>query len=159
MVEARARRVAHHQSEDGQWDPIVIFWFNKDSRLSIASVSIPYGQRFITIDIETQNNILFTAPGNLFLKLTTETQTSADGVTKGLPTAVAVTDVKKYITLTPTLATNSNIDTTQQISNMELYINNIFVNPEINTRSTLPPAVYREWVGACRCIASQRSAA
>jgi hypothetical protein len=112
------------------WQPL-IFWFNKDSRLSIASVSIPYGQRFITIDIENQNNIVFVAPGNLFLRLTTETQTSA-GVNKGLPSANSVTDVKKIITYTPVLATNSVIDTTQQISNMELYVNNIFVNPEIH---------------------------
>ncbi len=112
------------------WIPL-IFWFNRDPRLSIASVSIPYGQRFITIDIEAQNNILFVAPGNLFLKLTTETQTSA-GTNKGTAAALAVQDVKKYITMTPVLATGSVIDTTQQISLMELYINNIFVNPEIH---------------------------
>jgi len=112
------------------WIPL-IFWFNKDPRLSIASVSIPYGQRFITIDIENQNNVLFTAPGNLFLRLTTEVQTSA-GTGKGTAAAQGVTNVQKYITLTPAVATNSNIDTTQQISNMELYINNIFVNPEIH---------------------------
>jgi hypothetical protein len=112
------------------WIPL-IFWFNRDPRLSIASVSIPYGQRFITVDIENQNNVLFTAPGNLFLRLTTELQTSA-GTGKGTAAAQSVTDVTKYITLTPVLATNSNIDTTQQISNMELYINNIFVNPEIH---------------------------
>ena len=32
------------------WIPL-IFWFNKDPRLSIASVSIPYGQRFININL------------------------------------------------------------------------------------------------------------
>ncbi|QYB17572.1 major capsid protein [Pacmanvirus S19] len=112
------------------WVPL-IFWFNKDPRLSIASVSIPYGQRFITIDIEQQSNVLFTAPGNLFLKLTVEQQTSA-GTGKGTAAAQAVEDVKKWVTLTPVLATGSTIDTTQQISLMELYINNIFVNPEIH---------------------------
>jgi len=98
--------------------------------LSIASVSIPYGQRFITVDIEQQNNILFTAPGNLFLRLTV-LQTTSAGTGKGTAAAQAVADVKKWITLTPTLASGSNIDSTQSISNMELYINNIFVNPEI----------------------------
>jgi hypothetical protein len=82
----------------------VIFWFNRDPRLSIASVSIPYGQRFITIDIENQNNILFTAPGNLFLRLTAEQQTSA-GAAKGTAAALAVQDVKKVVTLSPVLAT------------------------------------------------------
>lgn len=88
----------------------------------ISNVWICDGQRFITIDIENQNNILFTAPGNLFLQLTTELQTSA-GAAKGTAAALAVADVKKYITRIPVLATNSVIDTTQQISNMELYIN------------------------------------
>lgn len=112
------------------WIPL-IFWFNRDPRLSIASVSIPYGQRFITIDIEQQSNILFTAPGNLFLKLTVEQQTSGD-TGKGTKNAIAVNDVKKWVTLTPVLASGSTIDSTQAISNMELYINNIFVNPEIH---------------------------
>jgi hypothetical protein len=112
------------------WIPL-IFWFNKDPRLSIASVSIPYGQRFITIDIEQQNNLLFTAPGNLFLRLTTEVTTST-GTGKGTSAGLVVTDYKRYVTLTPALASGSTIDSTQQISNMELYINNIFVNPEIH---------------------------
>jgi hypothetical protein len=112
------------------WIPL-IFWFNKDPRLSVASVSIPYGQRFITIELETQANILFVAPGNLFLRLTTEVMTSA-GVNKGTNAAVAVTDYKRYVNQVPVLATSSVIDTTQTITNMELYINNIFVNPEIH---------------------------
>lgn len=113
------------------WIPL-IFWFNRDPRLSIASVSIPYGQRFITIDLESQANILFTAPGNLFLKLTTQTELSVAGTNKGTAAALAVSEVNKYITLTPVLATGSVIDTTQQITNAELYINNIFVNPEVH---------------------------
>lgn len=102
------------------WIPL-LFWFNKDPRLSVASVSIPYGQRFITVELAPQNNILFTAPGNLFLRLTVEQQTSA-GTAKGTAAAIAVSDVKKWVTLTPVLASGSVIDSTQQISNMELYI-------------------------------------
>lgn len=84
--------------------------------------------------MELQQNILFVAPGNLFLRLTTEVTTSA-GAGKGTAAALAVTDYKRYVTYTPVLATGSTIDSTQQISNMELYINNIFVNPEINQNS------------------------
>lgn len=113
------------------WIPL-LFWFNKDPRLSIASVCIPYGQRFITVSLEEQDKILFTTPGNLFLRLSVQQYTSADNATKGTASAVAVTDVKRWVTLTPTLATNSNIDTTQKISSLDLYINNIFVNPEIH---------------------------
>lgn len=113
------------------WVPL-IFWFNQDSRLAVASVSIPYGQRFITIEMENQQNILFVAPGNLWLRLTVQQQTSADVVTKGLPNAVAVERVDTWVTYTPVLATGSVIDTNQRILNLELYINNIFVNPEIH---------------------------
>lgn len=112
------------------WIPL-IFWFNKDPRLSIASVSIPYGQRFITIDIEAKSNILFVAPGNLFLRLTTEVTTAAS-TGKGTAAAIAVSDYKRYVTMTPVLATGSTIGTSDTISSMELYINNIFVNPEIH---------------------------
>jgi formylmethanofuran:tetrahydromethanopterin formyltransferase len=109
----------------------VIFWCNEDSRLAVASVSIPYGQRFITIDMENQANILFVAPGNLWLRLTTQQQLSNDAATAGTAAAVAVESVDTWVTYTPVLATGSTIDTNQRILNMELYINNIFVNPEI----------------------------
>lgn len=103
------------------------FWFNKDVRLAVPSVSIPFGQRFITIQIEDQNKIVFTAPGNLFLRLTVE-QIDGDGT--AIPSGV--TNYKKWQTLTPVLAVNSNIDSTQQIRTFDLYINNIFMNPEIH---------------------------
>lgn len=89
-------------------------------------------QRFITIDIAPQSDLVYTAPGNLFLRLTTEQQTSA-GTGMGTAAAQAVADVKKSVTLTPVLATGSSVDTTTGgISLMELYINNIFVNSEIH---------------------------
>lgn len=109
------------------WTPL-LFWFNKDARLSIASVSIPYGQRFITIDIEQQEKILFVAPGNLFLKLTTEVFDNADGLDDG----AAIVSYKRYETLEPVVVPTSTIDTNQSVSTIDLYINNIFVNPEIH---------------------------
>lgn len=121
------------------WVPL-IFWFNKDVRLSIASVSIPYGQRFITVDIENQANMLFVAPGNLFLRLKTEVVT-ATGTGKGTAAALVVTDYKQFTSLTPVLATGSVLDTTQNIASMELYINNIFVNPEICKSVTAADAI------------------
>jgi hypothetical protein len=85
-------------------------------------VSIPYGQRFITVDVEQQANILFVAPGNLFLRFTVQQTTSA-GTGKGTNSAQGVTNVNRWVTLTPTLASGSTIDSSQQISLMELYIN------------------------------------
>ena len=40
------------------WMPL-LFWFNKDPRLAIPSVSIPFGQRFITIELANAAEICF----------------------------------------------------------------------------------------------------
>lgn len=119
------------QPELDLWVPL-IFWFNTDHRLAIPSVAIPYGQRYITIDIEQQQNLVFLAPGNLFLELTVEQQTSSDPGTKGTRAAIAVNSVERCTTKTPVLASGSVVSSAQTISNMELYINNIFLNPEIH---------------------------
>ncbi len=114
------------------WVPL-IFWFNKDIRLSIASVAIPYGQRFITVNLESLQNLVFVAPGDLYLRVTAETQLSNDATTKGTAAAVAVESVSRSVTKTPWLANGSVVDTsTGGISNITLYINNIFVNSEIH---------------------------
>lgn len=77
-------------------------------------------QRYITIDIAPQSDLVYVAPGNLFLRLTTEQQTSA-GAGMGTAAALAVADVKKSVTLTPVLASGSVVDTTTgNISLMEL---------------------------------------
>jgi hypothetical protein len=77
----------------------LLFWFNTDPRLAIPSVAIPYGQRFINIDLATPQQLLraIINPGAL--------STSA-------LTAPTVT--------TPVFA------------NFDLYINNIFVQPDIH---------------------------
>lgn len=68
-------------------------------------------QRFITIDIAPQSDLVYTAPGNLFLRLTVEQQASS-GTGMGTAAALAVDDVKKSVTETPVLATGSSVDTT-----------------------------------------------
>lgn len=87
------------------------FWFNDDARLSIPSVSIPFGQRFISIDLATQNLLTFEFPG-LYLQLTID-----DGV-------------DRVTTFTPVIQAGTISDVT--IDRMELYVNNIFVNPEVH---------------------------
>jgi len=126
------------------WIPL-LFWFNRDARLSIPSVSIPYGQRFITIKLEAQNNIVFTSAGNLWLKLEVECYIQDTGTllattyfadpNHDVGQNEAIIDVERYnkcLTMVPVLCLNSTVPTSQQISRMELYINNIFVNPEIH---------------------------
>lgn len=87
------------------------FWFNEDVRLSIPSVSIPFGQRYITIDLASQSDLLFEAP-SIFVKKVVDNENN------------------RTTSYTPYFRANGVNDVT--VENIELYINNIFVNPEIH---------------------------
>lgn len=107
------------------------FWFNDDVGLSIPSVSIPYGQRFITIDINTAANLVYEVP-TVFLQTIQYNNTVGTAVIPGNSDTVAntVSTVRRIITYTPLfqragLAAEPTFTT-------ELYVNNIFVNPEIH---------------------------
>jgi len=95
------------------------FWFNDDVRLSIASVSIPFGQRYISIDLAGQNLLAFEFP-SIYL----ETITDSAPTPVGGPTSLRT---KAY---TPIFQKFGYTDIS--IEKMELYINNIFVNPEVH---------------------------
>lgn len=97
------------------WHPLEL-WFNKDVRLAVPSVSIPHGQRFITLQIEAQNRLLFTVP-NLYLKTTVDTGAGAGN--------------SRDVTYSPITSASSVVNPVS-IEQMEMYINNIFVNPEIH---------------------------
>jgi hypothetical protein len=79
----------------------LLFWCNKDPRLSVPSVAIPYGQRFITFTLAAQAKLVGTYPRGANL--------GAFGNTTG-----------------------GTLSTTDLVSKIELYINNIFVNPEVH---------------------------
>jgi len=98
------------------------FWFNDDARLSIASVSIPFGQRFITIDLARQDQLAFEFPG-LYLKQTID----SGPVTAG---QFSVNDNSRVVTYRPWLSAGTLTEIA--LSRVELYANNIFVNPEIH---------------------------
>lgn len=90
------------------------FWFNDDFRLSIPSVSIPFGQRFITISLNTQANLVFEYPG-IFLRKAV------------ISTGPPVSEVINYAPLYNSVGVGA-----VSITNIELYVNNIFVNPEVH---------------------------
>lgn len=86
----------------------LLFWFNKDPRLSIPSVAIPYGQRFINIDLAEQDEMVGLV---------------GRGVNASDP----------YGLLGDITATGGSINPgSVAITKLELYINNIFVNPEVH---------------------------
>jgi hypothetical protein len=74
----------------------LLFWCNKDPRLAVPSVAIPYGQRFINMKIAPYTEMYGTV---------------ARGVNVGKV---------------------GSFSTQSTISKLELYINNIFVNPEVH---------------------------
>ncbi len=155
------------------------FWFNDDVKLSIPSVSIPYGQRFITIELNSASNLLYEVP-SIYL----ETICSVEVTTKTGLTATALTGVTistfgalasaatDLTSAGPLISADSEITlasvplapsgvlsftgvtgltpatsytyrsytpilqkfgvNTPAVQAMELYINNIFVNPEVH---------------------------
>jgi Large eukaryotic DNA virus major capsid protein len=96
------------------------FWFNDDVRLAVASVSIPFGQRFISIDLSGQALLAFEFP-SIYLQSIIDPLAP---VPAGGPTAL------RQITYTPIFQKLGMSDIS--IEKMELYINNIFVNPEVH---------------------------
>ncbi len=84
------------QEELELWIPL-LFWFSKDVKLSLVSVSIPHGQRFISIQVAEARELLQHCG-----------LTSSDD------------------------APGSNPVPVPDINTCELYVNNIFVNPDIH---------------------------
>jgi len=78
------------------WVPL-LFWFNTDARLAFPSVSVPYGQRFISFRL--------TSAANLYRAI----------INPGATTALTA----------PTLSS-------PQVSTFDLYINNMFLLPEVH---------------------------
>ena len=87
------------------------FWCNEDVRLSVPSVSLPHGQRFIECALAVQNQLVFEYC-NLFLC----TQT-----TVGDSVSLAYTPIFVQAGIQPLT-----------IQLMELYINHIFMTPEVH---------------------------
>ena len=87
----------------------LLFWCNKDPRLAVPSVAIPYGQRFINIELAPSQELVGEYPRGYSPTLTESEIWSATNIAAG----GAFTSLAnlKYI---------------------ELYINNIFVNPEVH---------------------------
>jgi hypothetical protein len=87
----------------------LLFWCNKDPRLAVPSVAIPYGQRFINITLASTKELTGEVPrgyadGSDDADIWSETNIEKGGIIK--------TDAK--------------------LKCIELYINNIFVNPEVH---------------------------
>lgn len=106
----------YYQPELEIWNRLW-FWFNTDARLSVPSVSIPFGQRFITTTLTSQSRLIFEFPG-LFVR-------QADVVVP-----LAGTAGRTVINYRPYMQEGTINAVT--ITSPELYVNNLFVNPEVH---------------------------
>jgi hypothetical protein len=88
----------------------LLFWCNKDPRLSVPSVAIPYGQRFITLELASADDLTGEVPRGYSDDLSDDTIWSSSNIAKG----------GKF---------NKNAN----LKSIKLYINNIFVNPDVHT--------------------------
>jgi hypothetical protein len=104
------------------------FWFNDDVRLSIASVSIPFGQRFISIELCPQSSLAFEFPSIYLEKTVTVGTTPVDDTVTGDGSGTPAQTVRRtYTAIFQQLGVEDIA-----IEKMELYINNLFVNPEVH---------------------------
>jgi len=111
------------------------FWFNDDVRLSIPSVSIPFGQRFITIEMAQASNLVFEFP-SLFLETIYNDNATTGGSlaasASGIYAPATGDAVTRRVRTYSPLGTIGGINSAFAIEAVELYINNIFVNPEVH---------------------------
>jgi hypothetical protein len=84
----------------------LLFWCNKDPRLAVPSVAIPYGQRFITLELAPWRELVGVVPRG-------HSDADMAGVLK---------NPDPY----------GRLIANDMLKNIELYINNIFVNPEVH---------------------------
>lgn len=135
------------------WVPL-LFWFSKDFRLSIPSVSIPFGQRNIDVTLAPLRDLVYVVPAKVFRvhkckklrsKLLEQNKealyygTVYDATQHNvLDTAVGDRNPVK-VDVTKMQVENSDYDTSVKgdiLSNdevdIDLYINNLFVTPEIH---------------------------
>ena len=96
------------------------FWFCDDVRLAVPSVSIPHGQRFISIELTQASNLIYEIPG-LYLRTVSDTTT-------------ATTNDRRLISFSPILLQSPTgyAQSNLTVQSIEMYINNIFMNPEIH---------------------------
>jgi len=108
------------------WSPLW-FWFNTDVHLAIPSAAIPFNNRFIKFNVAKKEDIVTVAPGNLYYRLDVEQFTTSSGLLAGVLQKVNNIATRRV----PVLANNSVV-TGGDISEVALYINNLFIDPDVH---------------------------
>lgn len=102
------------------------FWFNERIDQAVPSVAIPSGQRYISVKLATLPQMVVESPGLYVKRVHDSNIVTAAAGTVDSPNVVNVRTIeyRPYVS-----AGTVTMDT---LTNAELYVNNLFVNPEIH---------------------------
>ncbi len=104
------------------WTPL-LFWYSRDFRLAIPSVAIPYGQRFLDIKLASIKDLVSSQPANVFVvKKSVKVEQGPDGERR-------VLNDRELVSME---AYRGNPSVSVDSLDLDLYINNLFVNSEIH---------------------------
>lgn len=103
------------------WIPL-LFWFCRDFRLSIPSIAIPYGQRKIEFKISSIKDVVYSVSANVFKLKKHLTFTQGEALPR-------ISSQKELVSETDYVGT-PNLNVSE--FDLELYVNNLFVNNEIH---------------------------
>lgn len=107
------------------WTPL-LFWYSRDFRLAIPSVAIPYGQRFLDIKLASVKDLVYAQPANVFAvkkSVKVVQGEAADNVDPHVLTDRELVSMDAY---------QGNPSISVDSLDLDLYINNLFVNSEIH---------------------------
>ena len=104
------------------------FWFNERIDQAVPSVAIPSGNRFINITFCTLAELVTEAPG-LYIKRVHDSNV-ANTISAG--TVVNTPNLVNVRTIEYRPVVSAGTLTMDAMTNVELYVNNLFVNPEIH---------------------------
>ena len=103
------------------------FWFNERIDQAVPSVAIPSGQRYISVKLATQAQLVVESPG-LYIK-----RVHDSNIFPAVAGAAAdATNVVNVRTIEYRPVVSAGTVTMDALTNVELYVNNLFVNPEIH---------------------------
>ena len=115
------------------------FWFNKDPRLMVPSVSIPYGQRFVELTLCTANQLIRAVGGtdtsiDAAQATTRDTEHYSSILTATIGTANGWADHHGLTMVASNMGATSTLDSTSNgaPSTADLYVNNVYVLPDIH---------------------------